>query len=160
LAERRARLTEQGQMLRARVQEIEQQRRDRAAELRLLEGVEAFCTSIRDAMVAPSFAVKQKILQLIVQRIVVEDHRIIIEHVVPSGPLRLQTEHHSNRKLRFQGFCRSIRLLEWVFWSLYSTVRADMPYWLVFSWPYTLLSDKVLRITVYSCAYAPAGPWW
>ena len=93
LAERRERLTEQGQLLRARVQEIEQQRLDRAAELRLLEGVEAFCASIRDAMVAPSFEVKQKVLQLIVQRIVVEDHRITIEHVVPSGPIRLQPAH-------------------------------------------------------------------
>jgi site-specific DNA recombinase len=95
LAERRERLTEQGQQLRTRVQEIEQQRRDRSAELRLLEGVDAFCTSIRDAMVAPSFEVKQKVLQLVVQRIVVEDHRITIEHVVPSGPIRLQPEHHA-----------------------------------------------------------------
>jgi site-specific DNA recombinase len=101
LAERRAQLTEQGQQPRARVQEIEQQRLDRAAELRLLEGVDAFCTNIRDAMVAPSFEVKQKVLQLVVQRIVVEDHRITIEHVVPSGPIRLQTEHHLNRNLRF-----------------------------------------------------------
>jgi len=96
LAERRERLTEQGQQLRARVQEIEQQRLDRAAELRLLEGVDTFCTSIRDAMVAPSFEVKQKVLQLVVQRIVVEDHRITIEHVVPSGPIRLQPEHHAH----------------------------------------------------------------
>jgi hypothetical protein len=95
LAERRERLTEQGQQLRARVQEIEQQRLERAAEMRLLEGVDAFCTSIRDAMVAPSFEVKQKVLQLVVQRIVVEDHRITIEHVVPSGPIRLQPEHHA-----------------------------------------------------------------
>jgi site-specific DNA recombinase len=101
LAERRQRLTEQGQLLGARVQEIEQQRLDRAAELRLLEGVDAFCASIRDAMVAPSFEVKQKVLQLVVQRIVVEDHRIIIEHVVPSGPIRLQPERHLNRNLRF-----------------------------------------------------------
>jgi site-specific DNA recombinase len=43
-------------------------------------------------MVAPAFEVKQKVLQLVVQRIVVEDHRIIIEHVVPSGPIRLQPE--------------------------------------------------------------------
>lgn len=50
---------------------------------------------IRDAMVAPSFEVKQKVLQLVVQRIVVEDHRITIEHVVPSGPIRLQPEHHA-----------------------------------------------------------------
>jgi site-specific DNA recombinase len=95
LAERRQRLTEQGQLLRTRVQEIKQQRLDRAAELRLLEGVDAFCASIRDAMVAPSFEVKQKVLQLVVQRIVVEDHRITIEHVVPSGPIRLQPERHA-----------------------------------------------------------------
>jgi hypothetical protein len=31
-----------------------------------------------------------------VQRIVVEDHRITIEHVVPSGPIRLQPEHHAH----------------------------------------------------------------
>ena len=74
--------------------EIEQQRLDRAAELRRLEGVDALCASIRDAMVAPSFEVKQKVLQFIVQRLVVEDHRIIIEHVVPSGPIRLQPERH------------------------------------------------------------------
>jgi hypothetical protein len=41
------------------------------------------------------------VLQLIVQRIVVEDHRITIAHVVPSGPIRLQPEHHLNRNLRF-----------------------------------------------------------
>ena len=95
LAERRQRLNEQGQLLRTRVQEIEQQRLDRSAELRLLEGVEAFCASIRDAMSAPSFEVKQKVLQLVVQRIMVEDHRLIIEHVVPSGPIRLQPERHA-----------------------------------------------------------------
>jgi hypothetical protein len=33
-----------------------------------------------------------------------------------------------------------------------------MQYRLAFSWPYNLLSDKGLRITVYSCANAPAGP--
>ena len=95
LAEWRQRLSEQGQLLRRRVEEIEQQRLDRSAELRLLEGVEAFCASIRDAMSAPSFEVKQKVLQLVVQRIVVEDHRLIIEHVVPSGPIRLQPERQT-----------------------------------------------------------------
>jgi site-specific DNA recombinase len=100
LAERRERLTEQGQMLRTRVQEIEQQRLDRVAELRLLEGVEAFCASSRNAMVAPSFKVKQKVLQLVVQRIVVEDHYITIEHVVPSGPIRLQPEHQPSENVR------------------------------------------------------------
>ena len=92
LAERRRRLDDHGRMLRERVREIEQQRTERTAELRLLEGVEAFCTSIREAMEEPSFTVQQKVLQLVVNRIVVEDHQVIIEHVVPTGPVRLQTE--------------------------------------------------------------------
>jgi site-specific DNA recombinase len=46
-------------------------------------------------MAASSFEVKQKVLQLVLQRIVVEDHRLIIEHVVPSGPIQLQPERHS-----------------------------------------------------------------
>jgi hypothetical protein len=37
------------------------------------------------------------LLELVVQRMVVEDHRIIIEHVVPSGPIRLQPERHHLR---------------------------------------------------------------
>ena len=110
LAERRQRLSEQGQLLRARVEEIEQQRLDRSAELRLLEGVEAFCASVRDAMAAPSFEVKQKVLQLVLQRTVVEDHRLIIEHVVPSGPIRLQPERHAPASLHGR-FKRSVHLL-------------------------------------------------
>jgi hypothetical protein len=46
-------------------------------------------------MATSSFEVKQNVLQFVVQRIVVEDHRRIIEHVVPSGPIRLQPECHA-----------------------------------------------------------------
>jgi hypothetical protein len=43
-------------------------------------------------MEEPSFTVQQKVLQLVVHRIVVEDHQVIIEHVVPTGPVRWQPE--------------------------------------------------------------------
>lgn len=92
LTAQRRRLEEHGRMLRERVQEITQQRRDRAAELRLLEGVDAFYASVRGALKEPSFEVQQKVVQLVVDRIVVEDTRVIIEYVVPTGPVRLQTE--------------------------------------------------------------------
>jgi site-specific DNA recombinase len=62
LAERRRRIEEQGHMLRGRVREIEQQRTDRAAELRLLERVDTFCPSVRGAMEDPSFEVQQEVL--------------------------------------------------------------------------------------------------
>jgi site-specific DNA recombinase len=93
LAERRRRIEEQGHMWRGRVREIEQQRTDRAAEWRLLEGVDTCCASVRGAMEDPSAEVPQKVLQLVVDRMVVEDSRVIIEHVVPTGPVRLQPEH-------------------------------------------------------------------
>ena len=92
LAERRRRIADQGRMLRERLREIEHQRADRAAELRLLEGVDAFCASVRGAMANPTFKVQQKVVQLVVNRIVKEDTRVIIEHVVPTGPVQLQTE--------------------------------------------------------------------
>jgi len=95
LAERRRRIDDHGRMLRERMREIAQQRSERSAELRLLEGVDAFCTSIQEAMEEPSFPIQQKVLQLVVNRIVVEDNQVIIEHVVPSGPVRLQTEQHT-----------------------------------------------------------------
>jgi site-specific DNA recombinase len=93
LAERHQPIDEQGRMLRERVREIAQQRMDRATELRLLEGVDAFCVSVRGAMEDPAVEVQQKVVQLVVNRIVVEDSRVIIEHVIPTGPVRLQPEH-------------------------------------------------------------------
>ena len=74
---------------------MNQQRMAGSTDLRLLEGVAAFCASIREAMATPSFEIKQKVLQLVVQRIVVEDHRLMVEHVVPSGPIRLPPERHA-----------------------------------------------------------------
>jgi len=100
LAERRRRIEDQGRMLRERVREIAHQRTERTAEIRLLEGVDTFCASVWGAMEEPSFTVQQKVLQLVVNRIVVEDNRVIIEHVVPTGPVRLQTEHQPCENLR------------------------------------------------------------
>src|SRR5262245_42563354 len=69
------------------------QRQEREQELRLLQGLDGFCTSIRSALTEPSFAVKQKVLQLVVDRIIVEDTQLVIRHIVPTGPVRLQPRH-------------------------------------------------------------------
>jgi site-specific DNA recombinase len=100
LAERRRRIEDHGRMLRERVRDITQQRANRVAELRLLEGIDAFCASVRGAMEAPSFEVQQKVIQLVVNRIVVEDSQVIIEHVVPTGPVRLQPEQQRSKNVR------------------------------------------------------------
>ena len=101
LSERRRSVQEQGRMLRQRLREIEQQRSNRENELRLLEGVETFCASVRGSLEEPAFEVKQKVLQLVVDRIVVEESRVVIQHVVPTGPVRLQTEQVMQKRPRW-----------------------------------------------------------
>jgi site-specific DNA recombinase len=93
LQERRQRSDEHTRFLRQRVDEIEQQRRGREQELRLVQGLEVFCASIQDALVDPSFAIKQQILQLVIDRIVVEDTRIVIKHIIPVEPVGLRPCH-------------------------------------------------------------------
>jgi len=95
LSERRRRGEEQGRMLRQRLREMVQQRANRENEVRLLEGVEAFCASVRQSLEEPSFEVKQKVLQLVVDRIVVEESRVVIQHVVPTGAVRLSLARNS-----------------------------------------------------------------
>jgi site-specific DNA recombinase len=92
LRERRERIEEHWRMLKERIKEIEQRRTDREQEIRLVEGVEEFLASIRDALEEPSFETKQKVLRLVVDRIVVEDSKVVVHHVVPTGPVNLQTE--------------------------------------------------------------------
>src|SRR5439155_5910025 len=43
------------------------------------------------------------ILQLVVDRIVVEDDRIVVHHVVPTGPVRLQTGQQRTEKVKVRG---------------------------------------------------------
>jgi site-specific DNA recombinase len=102
LQERRRRSAEHQHMLRHRLEELQQQRRERAHELRLLQGLEGFCASIRSALTEPSFTVKQKVLQLVVDRIIVEDTQLVIRHVVPTRPVRLQPRHHAANSRRIQ----------------------------------------------------------
>ena len=85
------RVEDQGQVLCARLQDIEQQHRERTQELRLVQGLEEFCTSMHHALQNPEDEIKQKILQLVVDRIVVDEQQLTICPVVPTGPAKLQT---------------------------------------------------------------------
>lgn len=92
LKERRERIEEHGRMLKRRLAEIRGKRADRELEIRLVRGLEQFCESVQEALEDPSFEAKQQVLRLVVDRIVVEDTRVVVHHVVPTGPIRLQTE--------------------------------------------------------------------
>jgi site-specific DNA recombinase len=89
-------------MLKERLKEIGRRRTDREQEIRLLEGVEEFCGSIRDALEELTFETKQKVLRLVVDRIIVENSKAVVHHVVPTGPVYLQTERLSVGPGQFQ----------------------------------------------------------
>jgi site-specific DNA recombinase len=96
LAQRRQRVEAHGHHVRERLQELQWHRTHREHEVRLLQGVEAFCASLHQALADPTFAVKQQVLQLVVDRIVVEEEQIVVHHIIPTGPFRLQTERKWN----------------------------------------------------------------
>ena len=54
--------------------------------------MEEFLASVREALEEPLVETKQKVLRLAVDRIVVEDSKVVVHHVVPTGPVHLQTE--------------------------------------------------------------------
>ncbi len=95
LKERRERIEEHGRMLKRRLSEIHEKRVDREQQIRLLEGLEQFSESVRDSLQEPSFETRQQVLRLVVDRIVVENDKVVIHHVVPTGPVRLQTRHQA-----------------------------------------------------------------
>jgi site-specific DNA recombinase len=86
LRARRQRLREAGQRLDERAEVVRRQAIQAPQAETLAEAVGAFCERIGAQLVAPTFEVKQKVLRLVVQRIVVSDDQITIEHVIPGEP--------------------------------------------------------------------------
>jgi site-specific DNA recombinase len=90
LKTRRHRLREAGQRLVERAQLVGRQVVQAHRAGTLAATVTAFCERIRAQLATPTFEVKQKVLRLVVERIVVTDDQIVIEHVIPGeGTSRL-----------------------------------------------------------------------
>ena len=65
-----------------------------------MQGAETlFCQSVSHALEEPSWDVKQKVLQLVVDRVIIEDTKVIVRHIVATGPVVLQTGQTWNRNL-------------------------------------------------------------
>lgn len=86
LKTRRQRLREAGQRAAERAQVVRQQVAQAQQTTTLAQTVAGFCARIQAQLVEPSFEVQQKILRLVVERIVVTDECITIEHIIPAEP--------------------------------------------------------------------------
>jgi hypothetical protein len=56
---------------------------------------------MHSALQNPEYEITQKVLQLVVDRIVVDEQQLTIRHVVPTGPVKLQTGPQGGKIQRF-----------------------------------------------------------
>ncbi|MBI3856829.1 MAG: hypothetical protein HY293_14165 [Planctomycetes bacterium] len=77
---------------------LEQRRRDRGSiriesvDSGCWRGSGVFCERVRGSLHDPPFEVKQSVLRLVAERVVVEESRLVIHHVVPTEKFRLIPE--------------------------------------------------------------------
>ena len=90
LQERRRQIEDHGRHLQARRDEINRQHSEREQELRLLQGLDAFCDGMRDKLTDPPFETRRGVLRLVIDQVIIEDDRLVIRHVVPTAPVGLQ----------------------------------------------------------------------
>jgi len=100
LQERRRQIEEHGRHLRARRDEINRQHSEREQELRLLQGLDAFCDGIRDKLTDPPFETRQSVLRLVIDQVIMEEDRLVIRHVVPTASVGLQPHSRQAGALR------------------------------------------------------------
>ena len=86
LSERRHHLADERLALERQQQERDHLRRQRVQAEAVRTSLEAFCDRIHARLNEATFADKQAILQLVIERIIVGDGRLEIRHVIPLRP--------------------------------------------------------------------------
>ena len=83
LAERRRYLTDQRRALEQELDQVQRLRRQRAEAREVMTSLTAFCERITTRLQDASFAERQAILQLVIERIIVGEDTLEIRHVIP-----------------------------------------------------------------------------
>ena len=90
LQERSLRIEEEDARLRQRFVALKQQQQEQQRQATLSQTVEDFCRNLNSALDNPSFETKRRILNLVVDKIMVLDDQITIKHMIPISNLHLQ----------------------------------------------------------------------
>jgi site-specific DNA recombinase len=98
LAERRQLLAHRRRGLQDQREQAEQLRRQQARAEEMLTSLTAFCARVKDRLAEATFAERQALLQLLIERIIVGDQTLEIRHVLPLGPA--PPSEHPIRRLR------------------------------------------------------------
>jgi len=91
LQRRQERIVEREKLLQERLAAVECRLQQVAAQADVQEGIEAFARHIHHALENPSFEEKQRILRLVIERIVVGPEEIVVKHSIPLPLYLLET---------------------------------------------------------------------
>jgi site-specific DNA recombinase len=97
LTERCWRLRDERARVVDRLSQLQHQQLEQAQHDILGQTLEEFCCKMSDVLDNPSFETKQRILQLVVDKILVSDEEVTIQHTVPISDVRLWRDHYSRR---------------------------------------------------------------
>ncbi|WP_437815012.1 hypothetical protein [Sorangium sp. So ce1078] len=83
LKARRERLDAEQRAVRVRLQEVTAQDQDRARVEQLTDDVKAFAATLREGLDKLDFASRQRLVRLLIERVVVTGDHVAIEHAIP-----------------------------------------------------------------------------
>lgn len=84
LGQRKQKLDKERQNIVARIEQMQRQQEKQSAKAKIMAQFAAFCATAQKAVENPTPEVKQEVLRLLVESIVVEDEMITIKHIIPT----------------------------------------------------------------------------
>jgi site-specific DNA recombinase len=79
-------LTQTQQSLRQQLRQIEVQAQQQIDVLALAHGIEAFCSRLEPTLDQLTFPQRRQLVELLIDRVIVNDGQVEIRYVVPTGP--------------------------------------------------------------------------
>lgn len=84
LVKRKQRLEQEQETIAERSEHIQRQENQQLVKAQIIDEFSAFCASAQKALENPTPEVKQEVLRLLVEKIVVEEDTITIKHIIPT----------------------------------------------------------------------------
>jgi site-specific DNA recombinase len=107
LAKRKPRFDQERQSLTDRLHQIERQSNDAIIKEQVLQDFETFCQHVHVGLETATPQIKQEVLRLLIDQVIVSETEITIKHIIPSDDdIRLLPPHTGGVSVGSRGFIR------------------------------------------------------
>jgi hypothetical protein len=84
LSQRKQKLEQERQTISERIEQIQRQQKQQSVKAQIMDDFSAFCAVAQKALENPTPEVKQEVLRLLVESVVIEEDAITINHIIPT----------------------------------------------------------------------------